>query len=190
MTPFEATFVAIAALWFILMAIVAFRVWQKIDEDRCRYKLFDVRDRINLLVVEGALERDSAIYEVVYGLVNATLRDMRDVTPKQLAAAYLEYEKRTLTPTTQMRRFREELKTADPRVLEALDSYFGALISILKRNSPALRMYLWAKPLAELAPDWARFGGLRTIVEAYRSALSRQATVEDAMEPNNSHATT
>lgn len=142
MISLELLLIGAVIVWCLSMIGVAWRIRSRTQWDECKYQLFAVRDRLNILVVEGKLTEDSATYQVGCILINGVLRNIKDMTPKALAQAYVRGDARAREREQLLNRFRRELGENPREVLDVLDEFFMAVGTILKRNSVTLRLFL------------------------------------------------
>jgi len=156
----------------VLMAL-SFFLYLQIDRnnriimDRFRFRYFELRDRLALLVVEGKLDEDSWEYKQVVDVINfhiATVesRSISDII-KQLVAYHSSAEERR-----KVKIFKR--KTEHPEVIAILSDLFKTTLRLLKRNS---RVQFW---LIRRATE------KRQDVKAYRSAAPIKYAADNLTE--------
>ena len=111
-------------------------------EERHKYRLYAVRDKLVYLVASGQLSETSTVFKVFYRAMNTYAAAIDSLTIvsffKASLAARTELEKEN------QQRLSAALKNASPEVQAVIDEFTRVVMDALRYNSPMLNLCLSA----------------------------------------------
>jgi hypothetical protein len=137
----------------VILGYLAMLLWKK-REERERFKLYAVRDKLIYLAATDALPQSSMVFKVFYNVVNISISEVRNLDLASLARASvaaksaLEKEKQEALSAA--------IARASPEVREVIGEFGKVMMEIAYANSLGLRLFLHCATLAKRILDGSR----------------------------------
>jgi hypothetical protein len=109
-------------------------------EERQKYRLFAVRDKLLYLAASGNLSETSMVFKVFYRALNTYIAELEDLTLVSFAKASIVV--RTELEKENQQKLVAALRRADPEVQEVINEFFCVAMDALRYNSPMLSFVL------------------------------------------------
>lgn len=131
------------------------RLYWKSQVEECRFGLFEIRDRLVLMVAKGELDINSSIFNHYYTMVNEILRLTEKMHFEGLIRALGSFktsEAEMAEYRFQLKKLSEEVENAPEGVKKLAEDYYRALIEMLLVNSNFVSaLYLYMRDRREIA---------------------------------------
>lgn len=125
---------SLSVLFFLAILVIRSR------EERNKFKLFALRDRLVYLVAAGALSDRSLVFRVFYNALNASIAEVRELTLFSVMSASKKV--RSAIERERRERFREDIARSTPEVQEFASAFFSTMMGIILSSSLCLRAIL------------------------------------------------
>jgi hypothetical protein len=126
--------VSLSVLLFLAILIIRSR------EERRKFMLFALRDRLVYLVAVGDLSERSLVFKVFYGALNVSIAEVRDLTLFSVVKASIKV--RTAIEREKKERFQEGIARSSPEVQAFANDFFSAMMEIILSSSICLQAVL------------------------------------------------
>jgi hypothetical protein len=109
-------------------------------EERLKYKLFAVRDKLVYLAASGRLSETSMVFKVFYRAMNTYVSELDRLTIVSFVRASIVVK--TELEKENGERLIDSLRRSDPEVQGVIDEFFHVVMHALRYNSPLLNIVL------------------------------------------------
>ncbi len=138
----ETFYLILAGVWCASILILVAHARYKATLEEYRYRLFECRDRLFLLVAKGELSEDSLLFEETSRMINTLIPKVEKFTLKLFVKSYLRADERNFSDEARTERFLNELSAAPAPVRNVITDFFRAVMMILHDSSILLRVIL------------------------------------------------
>jgi hypothetical protein len=122
-----------------VMAVIALSLLQA-REERHKYRLYAVRDKLLYLVASGHLSETSTVFKVFYRAMNTYAAEIDSLTIVSFFRASLAVK--TELEKENQQRLSEAMRSASPEVQSVVDEFIRVVMDALRYNSPMLNLFL------------------------------------------------
>lgn len=122
----------------LLLVVVLYVLAVQIDKynhiifDKYRFRYFELRDKLAMLVIDGKLDENSWEYQKIVSAINFHIKTIETVSINKIISLLIQYH----TSPEEERKVRIiQKKTEHPEVIEIMAEFMDVTVSLLKRNS-------------------------------------------------------
>jgi len=109
-------------------------------EERDKFRLYAIRDKIIYLAATGELPQDGMVFKVFYNAVNASISEASALTVASLVQASMKAK--TAVQQAKRERLMEAIQGSSPGTREAVEEFVTTMMDIVYSNSLALRAFV------------------------------------------------
>lgn len=136
-----------------ILGYLAVLLWRR-REERERFKLYAVRDKLIYLAATDALPQSSMVFKVFYNVVNVSISEVRNLNLASLVRA-------SMAAKSALEKERQEalsaaINRAAPEVKEVIGEFGKVMMEIAYANSLGLRVFLHCARFAKRILDGSR----------------------------------
>ena len=142
MTESQVFYSALLAVLVGSSLVLAIRTYRLVRVNRYRYRLYAVRDRLYLLVADGLISENDAVFKVISGMTNSLIASEDLFTPRRVFNGYLEAEAGTFDRPNGFLRFAKVVAESPPEVQAVVGEYFFTVLTIIRENSVLVEAWL------------------------------------------------
>lgn len=181
MTPQQIGLLVLQAIaWVFVLSFIGILMFRS-REDRHRYKLYALRDRLLYLAASGKLSQDSLVFRAFYAAVTASISEVRSLTLYSFIRA-------SVTAKSAIQKERSDLLKAEidhstSEIKAFVDNFAEAMMEITIANSPILRVLLFSFArcgrLIRQVRQWIAFPQTYEAYQTYRYFEEMHASTHD-----------
>src|SRR6266446_3931370 len=138
-------YLAVVVIWCASILFLVARARHKAKLEQYRYRLFECRDNLFLLVAKGELSEDSSLFKETSRMINTLICNVERFSLGLFVTAYLNADERNFSDQVQTEKFLNELSSAPAPVQDVIKNFFRTVMSILHDSSLLLRIILYLR---------------------------------------------